>query len=153
MESASQKEEYKKFAQDREPKRPVFINCLRAFIVGGSICEIGEILQWFFMRYMSLNKNAAAASASSTLIIISVIITGLGHYDKLAQWAGAGTAVPITGFANGIASSAIEHRSEGYVLGVGTNMFRIAGPVIVYGVFSAFVITIIRMLFIWIGGI
>ena len=87
------------------------------------------------------------------MIIISIFLTGLGVYDDIAQWAGAGTAVPITGFANTISSAAIEHRSEGYVLGVGGNMFKVAGPVIVFGTFSAFAVAVVKMLINYLGGI
>lgn len=88
----------------------------------------------------------------AVLIFLSVLFTSLGFYDHIAQWAGAGTAVPVTGFANTIASASLEHRSEGYVLGVGGNMFKIAGPVIVYGVFSAFVVAIVSLIIHWLGG-
>jgi len=89
----------------------------------------------------------------ATLIIISVLLTGLGVYDHIAQWAGAGTAVPVTGFANTIASASIEHRSEGYVLGVGGNMFKLAGSVIAFGVFSAFVVALIKITIKSLGGV
>jgi stage V sporulation protein AC len=143
---------YKKFVSDRESKRPVLINCIRAFFVGGFICLLGQIIQWIFIKYFGFTINTAGNPTGAILIIISVILTGLGIYDKLGQWAGAGTAIPITGFANTIASAAIEHRSEGYVLGVGGNMFKLAGSVIAFGVFSAFIVAIIKILFMWIGG-
>jgi stage V sporulation protein AC len=86
------------------------------------------------------------------LIFLSILFTSQGFYDHIAQWSGAGTAVPVTGFANTIASSALEHKTEGFVLGVGGNMFKIAGPVIVYGVFSAFVVAIASVVIKWLGG-
>jgi stage V sporulation protein AC len=101
---------------------------------------------------MNFNEKTAGDPAVAVLIIISVLLTGFGVFDHIGQWAGAGTAIPITGFANTMASAAIEHRTEGYVLGVGGNMFRLSGPVITYGVFSAFVVVIIKIIFKWLGG-
>ena len=145
-------QEYQKFAKDREPKRPVLKNCFRAFLVGGLICTIGQALQCFFITYFNFTEKTAGGPTSAVLIMISVLLTGFGVYDEIAQWAGAGTAVPVTGFANTMASAAIEHKTEGYVLGVGGNMFKISGSVIVFGVFSAFVIAIIKLAINWLGG-
>ena len=147
-----EQQKYQTFAKQREPKRPVFRNCIKAFLVGGGICALGQIFQTIYIKYFGFTKDTAGNPTSATLIIISALLTGLGVYDHIAQWAGAGTAVPITGFANTITSAAIEHRSEGYVLGVGGNMFKIAGPVIVFGVFSAFAIAVIKMIIAFIGG-
>ncbi|HHU63575.1 MAG TPA: stage V sporulation protein AC [Clostridiales bacterium] len=144
--------EYQTFAKSKEPKRPVFKNCVKAFIVGGIICTIGQFLQWLYMTYFNFTEVTAGSPTAATLIIISVFLTGLGVYDHIGQWAGAGSAVPVTGFANTMASSAIEHRSEGFVLGVGGNMFKLAGPVIVYGVFSAFIVAIIKIAIERLGG-
>jgi stage V sporulation protein AC len=145
-------QEYQDFAKDREPKRPVIKNCIRAFLVGGLICLIGQVLQWFFIKYFGFNEKTAGNPTSAVLIIISILLTGFGVYDHIAQWAGAGTAVPVTGFANTIASASIEHRTEGYVLGVGGNMFKLAGSVIAFGVFSAFVVAIVKLTIKWLGG-
>lgn len=145
-------QEYQDFAKEREPKRPVVKNCIRAFLVGGLICTIGQALQWMFINYFGFDEKTAGNPASAILIIASILLTGFGVYDHIAQWAGAGTAVPITGFANTMASAAIEHRTEGYVLGVGGNMFKLSGSVIVYGVFSAFVVAIVKLIFKWLGG-
>lgn len=145
-------QEYQDFAKDREPKRPVVKNCIRAFLVGGLICTIGQALQWMFINYFGFDEKTAGNPASAILIIASVLLTSFGVYDHIAQWAGAGTAVPITGFANTMASAAIEHKTEGYVLGVGGNMFKLSGSVIVYGVFSAFVVAIVKLIFKWLGG-
>ena len=142
-ELAPTQQEYQQFAQEREPKRPIVLNCIKAFIVGGLICTFGQVLQMFFIKYFHFSKESAGNPAMAVIIIITVILTGFGVFDHIAQFAGAGTVVPITGFANTIASAAIEHRSEGYVLGVGGNMFKLAGPVIVYGVFSAFVVSLV----------
>jgi stage V sporulation protein AC len=139
-------QEYQKFAQKREPRRPVFMNCLKAFLVGGGICLLGQFIQDFYLWHFNFTEKTVGNPTVATLILLSVILTALGVYDHIAQWAGAGTAVPVTGFANSIASAAIEHRSEGFVLGVGGNMFKLAGSVIVFGVFSAFVVALIKTL-------
>jgi stage V sporulation protein AC len=137
--------QYDELVKDIEPKRPIFKNCIRAFVVGGIICTIGQCLQLFFITYFNFNEKTAVSPTLIVLIFVSALLTGLGIYDHIGQWAGAGTGVPITGFANSIASAAIEHRSEGYVLGVAGNMFRLAGAIIVYGVFSAFVVATIKV--------
>ncbi len=146
-------QQYQQYAKQQEPKRPVFLNCVKAFLVGGFICTLGQALQWVFVTYFDFDEAAAGNPTSAVLIIVSVLLTGLGVYDRIAQWAGAGTAIPVTGFANTMASAAIEHRSEGYVLGVGGNMFKISGPVITYGVFFAFVVSLIKIILMELGGI
>lgn len=145
-------QEYQDFAKDIEPKRPVVKNCIRAFLSGGLICTIGQALQLLFINYFDFTEETAGGPTSAVLIIIAILLTGFGVFDHIAQWAGAGTAVPITGFANTMASAAIEHRTEGYVLGVGGNMFKLSGSVIVFGAFSAFVVTIIKLTIKWLGG-
>lgn len=139
-------QQYQDFAYAREAKRPILKNCILAFIVGGIICVIGQGIQWVFMTYFKFNELTAGSPTVAVLIFLSILLTGLGVYDHIAQLGGAGTAVPVTGFANTIASAAIEHKSEGYVLGVGGNMFKLAGPVIAYGVFSAFVVAIVSVI-------
>lgn len=143
---------YQQFAKEREPKRPVLKNCTKAFIVGGAICAFGQLLQMAFIKYFHFSKENAGNPTSAVLIIISVLLTGFGVYDHIGQWAGAGTAIPVTGFANSMASAAIEHRTEGYVLGTGGNMFKLAGSVIAFGVFSAFIVAIIRYSIKLLGG-
>jgi stage V sporulation protein AC len=145
-------QEYQDFAKAREPKRAVFKNCCRAFLVGGTICVIGQLIQWFFINYFDFNEKNAGDPTVAVLILISVLLTGFGVFDHIAQWAGAGTAIPVTGFANTMASAAIEHRTEGYVLGVGGNMFKLSGSVIVFGTFSAFIVAIIKLTIKWLGG-
>jgi len=145
-------QQYQSFAQEREAKRPVLTNCVKAFIVGGCICAFGQGLQVMFIKYFHFTETTAGNPTSAVLIMLSVLLTGLGVFDHIAQFAGAGTAIPVTGFANSIASAAIEHKSEGYVLGVGGNMFKIAGPVITFGVFAAFVVSIITVIIKWLGG-
>lgn len=137
-------QEYQALAKKREPSRPVLRNCMKAFVVGGTISIIGQAIQDMFVRWGGFDKKEAGNPTVAVLILISVILTSLGVYDKIAQWAGAGSAVPVTGFANTMASAAIEHRSEGLVLGVGGKMFKLAGPVIVFGTVAAFVVGIVH---------
>ncbi|WP_368487403.1 stage V sporulation protein AC [Clostridium sp. BJN0013] len=145
--------EYQNLAKEKEPKRKVLKNCLKAFLVGGSICTIGQGLQFMFIKYFNFTETTAGNPTSAVLIIVSVILTGFGVFDHIAQWSGAGTAIPVTGFANSIASCAIEHKTEGYVLGVGGNMFKLAGSVITFGVFAAFVVATLQIIIKWLGGI
>lgn len=145
-------QQYDELVSQIEPKRPIFKNCIRAFFVGGIICTIGQILQWFFINYANFDEKIASASTYVVLIFFAALFTGLGVYDHLAQWAGCGLAVPITGFANSITSASIEHKSEGFVLGVAGNMFSLAGAIVVYGVFAAFIVATIKMIVIWLGA-
>jgi stage V sporulation protein AC len=140
-------QEYGELVSRREPKRAVLANCIRAFLVGGLICLIGQGIQDMFVHLGGFEKEKASNPTVAVLILISVILTSMGVYDKLAQWAGAGSAVPVTGFANSMASAAIEHRSEGLVLGVGGNMFKLAGAVIVFGAVAAFIVGILKLIF------
>lgn len=143
---------YQALVKKREPKRTVFLNCIRAFTAGGTICLIGQGITDIYIWHFGFTEKTAGNPTAATLIFLSVLLTSLGIYDHIAQWAGAGTAVPVTGFANSMASAALEHRSEGYVLGVGGNMFKLVGSVIVFGVFSAFVIAFIRTLITMLGA-
>lgn len=141
-------QQYQRLANAHEPKRPVGVNCLRAFMVGGLICLIGEGIRQAFIHFAGMSEKEASNPTVAILVIISVLLTSFGVYDKIAQWAGAGTAVPVTGFANSMASTAIEHRPEGLVLGVGAGMFQLAGSVIVFGTVAAFIIGIIYAVFV-----
>ncbi|EHJ00832.1 stage V sporulation protein AC [Clostridium sp. DL-VIII] len=145
-------QQYDELISSIEPKRPILKNCIRAFLVGGAICTIGQILQLVFINYFNFDEKTSVGPTYLILIFLAALFTGLGVYDHLSQWAGSGTAVPITGFANSIASASIEHKSEGFVLGVAGNMFQLAGAIIVYGVFAAFVVATIRMTIIWLGA-
>jgi len=135
---------YQQTVDQMAPKRPIVKNCLKAFFVGGIICGIGQIISLAYIYFFSFTERTASNPTVATLIFISMILTGLGIYKKIGQFGGAGSAVPVTGFGNAIISAAIEHRSEGFILGVGGNMFKLAGAVIVYGVFSAFVVALIK---------
>lgn len=128
--------EYQSLAEKYNPSSPTAKNVLIAFLVGGAICALGEIIRQIALS-KGLENQDALTITSVVLIFLSVLLTGLDVYDKIAKFAGAGTLVPITGFANSIAAPAIEFKSEGYVLGMGAKMFIIAGPVIVYGTLSA----------------
>lgn len=138
-------QEYQQIANKYKPKPKVFKNCLKAFLVGGFICFIGQCLSKFY-TFLGLDPNTSSNATVATLVFLACLLTGFGVYDTIAQWAGAGTAVPVTGFANSIASAALEHKSEGWVLGVGGNMFKVAGAVITFGVVSAFLVSLIRMI-------
>ena len=131
------KDDYNKYVDQVSPKPTYVKNYILAFIVGGIICMIGQGINDFFMKVINLDKLAASSATSITLIFIGSFLTGLGVYDLIGKRAGAGSIIPITGFANSIVSPAMEFKREGYVLGVGANMFKLAGPVLVYGVGSS----------------
>ena len=120
------------------PKSPMWRDCLNAFWIGGLICVVGQIFTNCYGAW-GLEKQDAGTAASMTLVALSALLTGLSVYDDIAKHAGAGTLVPITGFANAIAAPAVEFKTEGFVLGVGAKMFTIAGPVIVYGLAASVV--------------
>ena len=130
--------EYGKLVEDMAPKSPIFRDCFNAFWIGGLICVIGQIFMNCYSAW-GLEKDAAGTATSITLVSLSALLTGLSLYDNIAKHAGAGTLVPITGFANAIAAPAVEFQTEGFILGVGAKMFTIAGPVIVYGVSASVV--------------
>lgn len=130
--------EYGKLVQELAPKSPIKKDCINAFWIGGLICVLGQLAMNGFTA-LGLEKKDAGTAASMSLVALSALLTGLSLYDNIAKYAGAGTLVPITGFANSIASPAIEFKTEGLILGVGAKMFTIAGPVIVYGVSASVV--------------
>ena len=142
-------EQYQKFEEQRETKRPILWNCIKAFFIGGLICLIGQVISTMYIYFFDFTEQTAGNPTTATLIFITMLLTGFGLYDRIGQFAGAGSSVPVTGFGNAVISSAIEHRTEGFIIGVGTNMFKVAGPVIVYGVFSAFVVAIIKTIFLY----
>ena len=142
----TQKKEYQAHVAQSAPKSTLRLNIFRAFVIGGLICVLGELLvEWY--KSMSLTHDAASALTSVTLFGLSALMTGLGLYDKLAKYAGAGTLVPITGFANAIASSALEFKSEGFVLGMCAKMFALAGPVLVMGTTASVLYGLILLIF------
>ncbi|WP_243292469.1 stage V sporulation protein AC [Bacillus sp. FJAT-47783] len=145
-------QEYYQLEKKHETKRPLFKNCLKAFLVGGIICTVGQAIQLFYIYNFNFNEQTAGNPTVATMIFISMLLTGFGVYDRIAQFGGAGSAVPVTGFGNAVISACIEHRTEGFVLGVGGNMFKLAGSVILFGTFSAFVVALIKTILIQWGG-
>ena len=133
---------YKKYAEARAKKSPIIKDCIWAFFVGGAICTLGHGLKALYLN-LKLSDDNAGKLASVTLIAIAILVTGLGKFDDLAKHAGAGTLVPITGFANAVSSCAIDNKSEGFILGVGAKIFTIAGPVILYGISAGVVYGIV----------
>lgn len=125
--------EYDKIVNRNSPKSKCFVNSIKAFLIGGAICAIGQGLMNLY-KTIGMDEDTSKTLTSVTLIFIGILLTAIGVYDKIAKHAGAGTLVPITGFANSVSSPAIEFKSEGYIAGLGAKMFIIAGPVIVYGV-------------------
>ncbi len=139
------KQEYQKFVQDRAESSPIVKDCLLAFAIGGGICVVGQAIMdgW---TAMGLDKTDAGTATSICLVLLSVLLTGLNLYNKLARYGGAGTLVPITGFANAVASPAIDFKSEGLVTGMAAKMFTVAGPVIVFGVAASVIYGVVLML-------
>ena len=137
--------EYQILVEEMSPKSPIGKDCLIAFVVGGLICTLG---QWFIHCYsaLGLEKDAAGTAASMTLVALSALLTGLSLYDNLAIYAGAGTLVPITGFANAMVSPALEFKSEGYITGTAVKLFTVAGPVLVYGISASVIYGLILCL-------
>lgn len=136
------KKEYQKIVTDKSKKSKVFVNCSKAFLIGGAICTVGQVLITVY-QLAGMGEEDARTLTSVSLIFLGVLVTAFGLYDNLAKHAGAGSLVPITGFANAVSSPAIEFKTEGFVLGVGAKMFVIAGPVIVYGVFSSVIFGVV----------
>ena len=140
--------EYGELVKELSPRSPIGKDCVMAFVVGGLICTLEQALMNLYTN-LGLEKDSAGTAVSMSLIALSALFTGLSLYDNLARYAGAGTLVPITGFANSIAAPAVEFKTEGFILGVGAKMFTIAGPVIVYGVSASVVYGFIY----WLGTI
>lgn len=141
------RETYRRFADAHAPHSPMLKNCLRAFLVGGIICTVGQLLRTFFCDCVHLNAADSATMTSVTLIFLAALLSGIGVFDKIARFAGAGTLVPITGFANAVVSPAIDSHAEGLILGVGAKIFTVAGPVLLYGTLAGGIWGVI----LWIG--
>ena len=137
------KKTYKKYAEAHAPRSPIGKNCFNAFCIGGLICAIGQGLNDIYSIALGFEKEDAGLLASCTLVLVAVILTAFGVFDEIAKVAGAGTLVPITGFANAVVSPAIDSKSEGFILGVGAKIFTIAGPVIVYGTVASVIYGVI----------
>src|SRR5574344_1974963 len=146
MEKIENQEQYNEYVKSKSPNSPIWKDCLNAFWVGGLICSIGQIIQDYCM-YKGMDNTSSSTVVSIILIAISAILTGLNLFNRIGKFAGAGSLVPITGFANSIVSPAIEYKSEGYVMGVGGKMFTVAGPVLVFGISTSVLIGIIATLF------
>ena len=140
-------QQYRNMVNDRMPKSKTLLNCVYAFLIGGAICCIGQLVGDAGTLCLSLDEKQRAAFTSIVMIFLGALFTGVGGYAKLGSFAGASTVVPITGFANSIVAPAMEHKREGLVLGVAANMFTIAGPVLVYGIVSGMIIGIIYWIF------
>jgi len=138
--------EYQEYIKQRSPKSPLWKNLLFAFVIGGLICVIGQAVQngW---AAAGLDKEDAGSATACTMVFLSALLTGLNLYNKIARYGGAGTLVPITGFANAVVSPAIDFKSEGFVTGMAAKMFVIAGPVIVFGTLASVIYGVILMLF------
>jgi stage V sporulation protein AC len=139
-------QKYNDYVGKKSPNSPIFKNCFNAFWVGGLICSIGQII-FDFCTYKGLDITSSNTVVSIVLIGIAAFLTGLNIFNKIGKFAGAGSLIPITGFANSIVSPAIEYKSEGYIMGVGGKMFTVAGPVLVYGISASVIIGIIATLF------
>ena len=146
MEQIQTQKQYSDYVDKKSPNSPIVKNCFNAFGVGGLICVIGQIIIDYCM-YRGMDNTSASTVASIALIALSAILTGLNIFNRIGKFAGAGSLVPITGFANSIVSPAIEYKSEGYVMGVGGKMFTVAGPVLVFGISTSVIIGIIATLF------
>ena len=140
------KKNYQEYVNKKSPNSPTFKNCFKAFLVGGIICSIGQIIMEY-CKYRGLDKTLSSTIVSIILIFISAFLTGLNLFNKIGKFAGAGSLVPITGFANSIVSPAMEYKSEGYVMGVGAKMFTVAGPVLVFGISASILVGIIYLIF------
>ena len=150
QEQKKQQKEYEQYVKEVTPTHNLGLQMLKAFVVGGVICCIGQ----FILNYadsMGLDKQAAGSWCSLLLVLLSVVLTGFNIFPKIAKWGGAGALVPITGFANSVAAPAIEFKAEGQVFGIGCKIFTIAGPVILYGIFSSWVLGVIYWLWNLVG--
>lgn len=146
-----EKEQYQKLKQSVTPKPTYLKNITKAFFVGGIICTIGQAVSYFYMIFFNFTEQTAGNPTVATMVFFAMILTGLGLYKKIGQFGGAGSAVPVTGFGNAVISAAIEHKSEGYVLGVGGNLFKLAGSVVLFGVVAAFFVALIKYILVTLG--
>lgn len=138
--------EYQEYVKQKSPNSPILKNCFNAFWVGGLICSVGQIILCFCL-YKGIDKDISGTIVSIILIAISAFLTGLNLFNKIGKFAGAGSLIPITGFANSIVAPSMEYKSEGYVMGVGAKMFTVAGPVLVFGISSSVVVGILFLIF------
>ena len=146
MKNQNTKKNYQNYVDQKTPNSPIFKNCFNAFWVGGLICTIGQLIN-IYCKSQGLDAQISSTIVSIILIGISAFLTGLNCFNKIGKFAGAGSLVPITGFANSIVSPAMEYKSEGYVMGVGGKMFTVAGPVLVFGISASIIVGIIYLIF------
>lgn len=146
MKTKMNSKQYEKYIKDKMPKPNYLMNCIKAFIVGGLICDVAQFILNTAKSY-GYTQEAVSAITATTMVFLGAFLTGLGIYDRLGRFAGAGSIVPITGFANSIVSPAMEFKREGFVFGVGAKMFVLAGPVLVYGISTSIVIGLLYYLF------
>ena len=146
MKPLDSKKDYQNYVDKKSPNSPILKNCFNAFWVGGLICSIGQIIL-DICKYNGLDTQISGTVASIILIAISALLTGLNLFNKIGKFAGAGSLVPITGFANSIVSPSMEYKSEGYVMGVGGKMFTVAGPVLVFGISTSIIVGILYFIF------
>ena len=146
MEKINTPKEYNDYVDKKSPNSPILKDCFNAFWVGGLICSIGQLILDFCL-YKGMDNTIASTVVSISLIAISAILTALNVFNRIGKFAGAGSLIPITGFANSIVSPAMEYKSEGYVMGVGGKMFTVAGPVLVFGISASILVGIIYMIF------
>ena len=139
------KEDYQNYVEEKSPKSPLLLDCLKAFLVGGLICALGQII-FYFAQSRGLEEKLCYTVVSIALVFLSSFLTGLNVFNRIGKFAGAGSLIPITGFANSIVSPAMEYKSEGYVMGVGAKMFTVAGPVLVYGISTSIIVGLIYIL-------
>ena len=154
MKKEPSKQGYNQMVEEMTPKHSCIKNCGKAFLVGGLFCVLGEAMKQLMMNYWDISKKDALLFVTIELVLLSVILTGFNLYGKITKFGGAGGLVPITGFANSVASPAIEYQKEGQVFGIGVKIFTIAGPVILYGIISAFIAGVIYLTAVqwgWIG--
>ena len=146
MEPINTNQQYSDYVDKKTPNSPILKNCFNAFWVGGLICTIGQFIMEI-CKYRGLDNEISATITSIILIFLSAFLTALNIFNKIGKFAGAGSLVPITGFANSIVSPAMEYKSEGYVMGVGAKMFTVAGPVLVYGISTSIIVGIVYLIF------
>lgn len=146
MDSINTNKDYQKYVDKKSPNSPILKNCFNAFWVGGLICVIGQLIYDYFI-FRNFSTELAGTIVSISLIFLSAFLTAINIFNKIGKFAGAGSLIPITGFANSIISPAMEYKSEGFVMGVGAKMFTVAGPVLVYGISSSVIVGLVYLIF------
>lgn len=140
-------EEYQNYVNKKSPNSPILKNCFNAFWVGGLICSIGQLI-YFYCTYKGMDDVSSSSVVSISLVGLSAFLTAINIFNRIGKFAGAGSLIPITGFANSIVSPAMEYKSEGYIMGVGAKMFTVAGPVLVYGISASIILGLIMCFFV-----